>query len=165
MTTAKTKPKAVKTGTYLIFADKTEEFPVALHYAAKLARAHDAHPAIIRVVEPHDFTHWGNIESRMRQEMRMEAEQIVWQAARDIYDLTGTVPSVYIEEGSGPEALVEVIQKDPTIKMLILAADTSGSNPGPLTSYFTTGKGLSRLRVPVLVIPSHVPLENIETLV
>lgn len=149
--------------TYLIFADKSEDFPVSLRYAAELAKAHNAQPAVIRVIEPHDFTHWGNIESRMREELHKEAEQLVWSVARDIYDLTGVYSSVYIEEGVREETLTRVIRDNPEIKMLILSADTASSNPGPLVSYFMS-KGLSQLRVPVLIIPSHIGVDNVDKL-
>lgn len=154
----------INRNTYLIFADKSPEFPVALHYAARMAKAQGAHTAVIRVIEKQEFTHWGNIEERMREEQHKEAEQLVWTIARDIYEITGALSSIYIEEGDKYGALVSAIQNNPDIKMLILSADTEGPGPGPLISYFTGSKGLSQLHVPVLIIPSHISLENIENL-
>lgn len=154
----------VNKGTYLVVADGSAEFLVAELYAAMLAKSHGAHPAIVRVIEPQDFMHWGGIESKMKAEMRQEAERIVWDAARTMGEMTGVIPSIYIEEGDKIEVLSSIIAGDSNIKMLILAGDTTGSNPGPLTSYFTS-KGLARLRIPVLIIPSHVTPEDIENLI
>lgn len=151
-------------GTYLVVADGSAEFLVAELYAAGLAKAHGTHPAIVRVIEPQDFMHWGGIESKMKAEMREEAERAAWEAARTMGEMTGVIPSVYIEEGEKIEVLANIIAGDSNIKMLILAGDTSGSNPGPLTSYFTS-KGLARLRVPVLIAPSHLTPEDIEALI
>jgi len=38
---------------------------------------------------------------------------------------------------------------------LILGGHVEGSHPGPLVSYIM-GKGLGRLRVPVVLIPGHL---------
>lgn len=158
------KKTTINKGTYLVVADGSAEFLVAELYAAMLAKAHGAHPAIVRVIEPQDFMHWGNIENKMKAEMREEAERIAWDAARTMGEMTGVVPSIYIEEGDKIEVLAGIIAADNNIKMLILAGDTTGSNPGPLTSYFTS-KGLARLRIPVLIIPSHITPEDIEALI
>ncbi|MCD8571305.1 MAG: universal stress protein [Alphaproteobacteria bacterium] len=160
----KQKTPVPNKGTYLVVADGSAEFLVAELYAAGLAKAHGAHPAIVRVIEPQDFMHWGGIESKMKAEMREEAERAVWEAARTMGEMTGVIPSVYIEEGDKLEVLSNIIANDANIKMLILAGDTAGSNPGPLTSYFTS-KGLAKLRVPVLIIPGHLSSEDIEALV
>lgn len=153
-----------KNGTYLVVADGSAEFLVAELYAALLAKSHGAHPAIVRVIEPQDFMHWGGIESKMKAELRAEAERDVWEAARTMGDMTGVIPSIYIEEGEKAEVLEKIIGGDSDIKMLILAGDTAGSNPGPLTSYFTS-KGLAKLRVPVLIIPGHLRPDEVEGLV
>lgn len=162
MTTKHASP--ANRGTYLVVADGSAEFLVAELYAAGLAKAHGAHPAIVRVIEPQDFMHWGGIENKMKAEMREEAERAVWEAARTMGEMTGVIPSIYIEEGEKAAVLEKIISGDSEIRMLILAGDTSGSNPGPLTSYFTS-KGLAKLRVPVLIIPSHLSPEDIEALI
>src|SRR5690606_31108503 len=149
--------------TYSVVADGPAEFLVTELYAAGLAKAHGAHPAIVREIEPQDFMHWGGIVSKMKAEIREEAERAVWEAARTMGEMTGVVPSVYIEEGKKAEVLEKIIAGDSNIKMPILAGDTAGSSPGPLTSHFT-GKGLAKLRVPVLIIPSHLSPEDIEGL-
>ncbi|MCD8563274.1 MAG: metallophosphoesterase, partial [Alphaproteobacteria bacterium] len=107
---------------------------------------------------------WGGIESKMKAEMREEAERAVWEAARTMGEMTGVIPSVYIEEGEKAAVLEKIIAGDSNIKLLILAGDTVGSNPGPLTSYFTS-KGLARLRVPVMILPGHLSPEDIEALI
>lgn len=153
-----------KSGVYLVVADETEEFPVALRYAARLAQANHGHVGILRIINIDDFQHWGNVEERMRKELREQAEKLLWSVAETANALNGTVPSVYLEEGDKFEVLVDVINGDPNIQMLILAGVSGGgSGPGPMVSHFS-GKGLSRLRVPIVIVPSHLDPEKIDSI-
>ena len=140
---------------YLVVADNSDDFPIALKYAGKMAAANQCHVGILHVIEKQDFLHWGKIEERMRQEQREEAERTLREASMQLEEYTNSCPALYIGEGGRMETLIETIESDPNITMLILAGGTQGSNPGPLVSYFT-GKGLSRLRVPVMVVPDHL---------
>ena len=144
-------------GTYLVVADESEEFPVALQYAVKMANANKCRVCILYVMESQGFQHWGNVEKRMQDEQRALAELIVNRACIDVQDLDGNIPSIYIEEGTRTEVLTSTIERDPNISMLILAGGTQGGNPGPLVSYYT-GKGLTRLRVPLMIVPDHLGL-------
>lgn len=144
--------------TYLIVADGSEDFPVALKYAAQMAHANKCRIGIFYVMEDQDFTHWGNIEKRMRDEQREQAEKVLHEACFLLSEtVQDTLPGIYLTEGSRMEALASVIEDDASISMLILGGGTQGAGPGPLVSHFT-GKGLSRLRVPVMVVPDHLGL-------
>jgi nucleotide-binding universal stress UspA family protein len=144
-------------GTYLVVADESEEFPVALQYAVKMANTNKCRVGILYVMESQGFQHWGNVEKRMRDEQRAQAEEIVNRACIDIQDMEGNIPSIYIEEGARADALASAIERDPNVSMLILAGGTQSGNPGPLVSYYT-GKGLTRLRVPLMIVPDHLGL-------
>jgi len=144
-------------GTYLVVADKTEEFPIALKYAARMANANKCRVGIFYVMESQEFTHWSNIEKRMRDELREEAEKVFYQACFILDEVSDLVPALYLAEGGRMDSLIETIENDHAISMLILAGGTQGSGPGPLVSHFT-GKGLSRLRVPVMIVPDHFGL-------
>lgn len=147
-------------GTYLVVADDSDEFTVALRYAARAAQARRAHVGIIHVIDMDDFQQWSGIEARMLAELRQQAEQYIWTAAKTINDMTGQLPSLYIAEGKRPAALAKIIADDDEIVTLVLGA--SGSND-PLVHYFT-GKGVAHLNVPVLVVPGHLPPEDIDAL-
>ncbi len=148
---------------YLVVADESEKFPVALRYAARMAQNHRGRIAILYVTDLQDFQHWSGIESKMRKELREQSEMYIWNVAKKVNDLNGMVPVLYLREGDRKDALVNVINEDLGIKMLILAAGTSPSGPGPLVSYFS-GKGLGRLRVPVLLVPGHIELQKIDAI-
>lgn len=144
-------------GIYLVVADESEEFPIVLEYAIRMANTNKCRVGVFYVIEKQDFMHWGNIQERMRNEQREQAEQVLNEACINVEDQGGIMPAVYLEEGSRMEALSSVIENDPNISMLILCGNTQSNNPGPLVSHFT-GKGLSRLRVPVMIVPDHLGL-------
>lgn len=142
---------------YLIVADDTEEFDSALHYACKAAKANGTHIGVLHVMPNTEFQNWGNLEERMKQDRRAEAEKLLQDIAERIKALCGLVASLYIGEGYAPEAIIKTIKDNPNISNLFLAASTSGSSPGPLVTYFM-GKGISKLPVPLTIIPDHIPL-------
>lgn len=140
-------------GTYLVVADDSDEFKAALTFACKAAKDFRAHIGILRIIEDQDFQDWGAVESRMKKELREASEKYLWTVAKIVND-AGLIPSVYIAEGDPGEAVIKIIDGDENIIRLILGGRTDGS-PGPLVS-FCVGKGLSRLKVPVVVVPGNL---------
>ncbi len=141
-------------GVYLLIADESEEFQNALKKTAQLAQQNNGRVAILYVIEEQAFLHWGLIEKRIYHHQRAEAEKRVWEVAGRLMEMNGGQPAIYyMKEGKPREAILEVLNEDPYIKMLVLGAGTESSNP--LVSYFTR-KGLRALRVPLLVVPDHV---------
>ena len=72
-------------GTYLIIADNSDEFEVAMHYACALAITRRGHVAVAHITDLEDFVHWGKVEAMMRNDLRAEAEQEIWQIAKTIF--------------------------------------------------------------------------------
>lgn len=142
-------------GVYLIVCDGTEEFTVASHYAARVATARRGHVAIAHITDMNEFMHWGKVEALMRHDLRLQAEKEVWQAAKTIHETHGLFPGLYIREGSSVDKILDIIEEDKNIRALILAGSTTAASPGPLVSYFS-GKGISRLRIPVIIVPGHL---------
>ena len=142
-------------GTYLVVADDSEEFKIALKYCCFIARKNRGHVGILYVVEEQEFQQWNSLEARIKKEMREAGEKYVWAVAKTADDFNGTIPSLYFAEGNKSEALVETIDQGPDIVQLILGGSADHSNRGPLVSYFL-GKGMARLRVPVVVVPGHL---------
>lgn len=150
-------------GIYLVVADNTEEFGVALRYGALLAKSNRGHLAILQTIDHGDVQHWGNVEDMMKKELREQAEKTVGSVASRAEEISGVIPSVYIRDGGTADAIIEVINEDAAIRMLILGGGTNPAGPGPLVSYFT-GKGLGRLRIPVVVVPGHLDPQKIDAI-
>lgn len=150
-------------GTYLVVADESEEAKLALRYAARLAKSNRGHLSLLYVMSIEDVQQWTTIEAMMRKEMREQAEKFTWSVAKRVNDLNGMVPGLWIREGNSHDVLVDVINEDLSVKMLILGGGTQVTGPGPLVSHFT-GKGLGRLRVPVVVVPGHLEPQKIDAI-
>jgi len=141
-------------GTYLVVADDSDEFKIALRYGCFIARKNRAHVGILYVAEQEGVAEWNALESRIKKEQREIGEKYIWSVAKTAHDFNGTIPALYFAEGNKPDALIETINQDADIVQLILGG-SADHNHHPLISYFL-GKGMSRLRVPVVVVPGHI---------
>jgi len=141
-------------GTYLVLADDSAEFQKALSYACRAVRQNRGHLGILYVVEAGEFQHWGAVEARIQKELRTQGEQFLWEIAGHVLEQGAGVPALYLAEGDRTDCLIATIDQDTMIVELILGAGVGRANP--LITYFT-GRGLSRLRVPVVVVPDHLP--------
>lgn len=140
---------------FLVVVDGTQEFLSAIDYASVFANAEKGYVALLNVMEQVHVENWKNVEERVKRDMRAQAEQMVWDAAGRVFSNTGATPMVCIEEGDCADIILRTIESNNNISALVLAAAPHSTNPGPLVSYFS-GKGLSRLSVPLMVIPGHL---------
>lgn len=140
---------------FLLVVDSTDEFTVAVDYACDFAQNGNSRIALLNVMQIDHVDHWAGIENKIRSEMRIEAEKMIWTASKRVTERLGQFPMVCIEEGVRSDVIVDIINKYRNICALILAADKNSSKPGPLVTYFC-GKGLSRLRVPLMIVPGHL---------
>ncbi len=81
----------------------------------------------------------------------------------EIAPLAGSMPMVYIREGRPRDELLSLINEEPSISILVLAAGTGQEGPGPLISYLT-GKPAARLRIPITIVPGGLSVEDVEAL-
>lgn len=148
---------------YLVVASENEEFNLSLRYAARIAHKNKAQVGILFVIDEEDFHHWGEVESIIQQELRHKAETFLWESAKKINELNGKLPIFYIAEGTKIDSIIKTIESDPTIKTLILSGRTGPGGPGNLVGYFT-GKGLSRLTVPLTLVPGNIEPHRIDAI-
>ncbi|KPF85400.1 universal stress protein [alpha proteobacterium AAP38] len=152
-----------KTRIFLVVVDETEEMTVALHYAARRARTTGGRVALLHVIPPSELQHWGAIEELMKQEQREEAEQLMQRLAKEVVDIAGSMPMLYIRDGQASEQLMKLIQEEPSISILVLAAGTGRGGPGPLIS-FVVGQMSGSLRIPVTVVPGYLSDEQLDAI-
>ena len=144
---------------YLLVVDQTDEFEVALKYAAYRAKAFGVRVSLLYVMDIEDFQHWGGVQERMHQEYMEAAEKHMLQAAKVINDEAGMYPVLYLQSGGNvTQKILDIIESDRNITKFILGANPQTGSPGPLVSYFS-GKGLSRLRVPLTIVPGNLDLD------
>jgi nucleotide-binding universal stress UspA family protein len=144
---------------YLIVADDSEEFNNALRYACKAAVANRTHIGVLYVIPDGDFVSWGNLEERMKQDRRVEAEKLLQKIADKIKTTCGLQATLYIGEGNAPDAVIKTVNENPDITNLFLGGSTKAGGPGPLIAHFA-GKGISKLPVPLTIIPDHIVLDE-----
>lgn len=146
---------------FLVVVDESEEMPVALHFACRRARHTDGRVALLYVPAQADFQHWMAIGDLMREEAREAGEELLQKLSAEVQRKTGKVPILYIREGDRGEELFKLMEEEPTISILVLAAGTDTGGPGPLISHIMT-KGVRRLRVPVTIIPGSLSEDQID---
>jgi nucleotide-binding universal stress UspA family protein len=148
---------------FLVVVDDTEEMRVALRYAALRARRTGGHVALLYVIEPSDLQQWMAVETLMREERREEAEVLLQKLSGEVADLCGSLPIVHIREGRRRDELMALLDEEPSISILVLAAGTGAEGPGPLVTQLV-GKMSGKMRVPVTVVPGSLSDEQIAAL-
>ena len=118
--------------------------------------------ALLYVIEPSDLKEWMAVETLVREERREEAERVVEKLSAEVKDISGAVP-VHIREGRRSDELLALIEEEPSISVLVLAAGTGAEGPGPLITTLV-GKMSGRMRVPITIVPGSLTDEQIAAL-
>lgn len=146
---------------FLVVVDETEELQIAVHYAARRAAHTGGRVALLYVIEPSELQQWVAIENLAREERREEAEQLMQRLCEEILPIAGAMPIVYIREGPRRDELLALINEEPSISILVLAAGIGPEGPGPLIAYLT-GKPAARLRIPITIVPGSLTMEQLD---
>jgi nucleotide-binding universal stress UspA family protein len=157
---AEASQKGRKERVFLVVVDDSEEMRVALHFACRRARNSGGRVALFYVSTPADFQHWAAVGDLMRQEAREEGEQMLQKLSSEVYEWAGSYPILYIREGDVRDELVTLIESEPTISVLVLAASTGTGGPGPIISYLL-GKKARQNRIPITIVPGNLTDEEL----
>lgn len=157
-----TPPRRFK---YLVIADDSAEFPVALAYAAHRAKATRSALVILRIVDTEtDNAHWVSVGEEMRAEALEAAEAMAERLAAETWASTGVQPDIIIREGPVKTELRRFIDEDTDVRILVLAAGTGRDGPGPLVSSIAKGQTLGNRSIPVLVVPGGLSPDDARVL-
>jgi nucleotide-binding universal stress UspA family protein len=140
---------------FLVVVDDSPEREMSLRYAALRARKGGGRVALLRVIEPMGQVEWAGVGAMMAEEAREEAEKLLSGMATRVQEITGGLPIMLIREGDPRDELLALVEEDPRISILVLAAAAGGSGPGPLISALT-GRYAHRLRVPMTIVPGNL---------
>lgn len=156
-------PAPLHDRTFLVVVDDTEEMRAALTFACRRARATNGRVALVRIIEPPEVQHFAFIGKIIEQETREDAEQTLQRMAAEVNRRSGQLPMLYVREGKAVDELLSLIDEEPGLSILVLAAGKGKDGPGPLVT--ACGSGLmARLRVPVTIVPAGLTPEDIERL-
>ncbi|WP_430397010.1 universal stress protein [Ferrovibrio sp.] len=145
---------------FLVVVDDTPEARVALRYATHRARNVQSGVVLLRVIEPVDFNQWAGVAEIMRQEAYEAAESLLRKLAEQVNLESGLLPEVSIREGSTTDQLLRLVEEDPAIRMLVLAA-APGNEPGPLVTALA-GQMAGNLSFPITIVPGNLTDEQID---
>ena len=148
---------------FLVVADDSPELRAALTFACLRARNTGGRVGLLRLVAPADYQHWASVGNLMREEARMEAEQLLQQLAAQVVEESGMMPVLFVREGETNEELLTLIDEEPAIRILVFAAATGNKGPGPLIS-FLTKRTIGGMRVPVTIVPGGLNNEQLADL-
>jgi nucleotide-binding universal stress UspA family protein len=148
---------------FLVVVDETEEMHVALRYACRRARHTGGRVALLHVIEPGDPQPFRQVAELILAEQRAQAEELMQKMSAEVVELSGQLPVVHLRNGDRADQLLNLIEEEPDISVLVLAAGTGSEGPGPLISQLV-GRLSGRLRVPITVVPGALSDEQIDLL-
>jgi hypothetical protein len=99
----------------------------------------------------------------MLAEQRADAEALIQRLSADVVEWSGQLPVVHLRDGYRAEQLLKLIEEEPGISILVLAAGTGSEGPGPLIGQLLGGLA-GRLRVPITVVPGGLSDAQIDLL-
>lgn len=148
----------------ILVADHSPEFPAALRYGGRLARALGARVILARIVEPPDAAPWAGIADAMRQESADAADMLVRRFAADLAADSGVVAEITVREGEPRAVLNHLLEEDPAIGLIVLAAGAGRDGPGPLVSSLAKGGTFGHRPTAVLVVPDGLGQDQLTTI-
>ncbi len=145
---------------FLVLADDSEEMRVALHFASLRAKHTGGRVALLYVQEPADFQHWMAVEDLMREERREEAEARLQELSAEVQQWAGSIPMLYVREGDPGEELSKLVEEEPSISIVVLAASDDSESPGPVINYMLS-RTTRKMRVPITIVPGGLNDEDL----
>jgi len=148
---------------FLVIADDTPEFKIALRLAALRAKRVGGEVVILRIIQPSEFQHWVSVQDIMEEEALQEAREMMDVFAQEAKEISGLESEKVIRKGELGDVITQFVKEDQDIHLLVLGANVEG-NPGPLIEAFRENL-LSVLHLPVLVVPGNMTDDEIDKFV
>ena len=145
--------------TFLVVVDGSEEFLVALRYAARRAKGVKGRVALLRVVEQQGIEPWRGVARAVDDAAFDEARKEMEPYEKIAFEITKKKPLVFFRKGERRNALLDLVDGQPDLSALVLAAQTHDGGHYPLIQFLTSEKGLQKLRIPLIVIPDTLRVD------
>jgi nucleotide-binding universal stress UspA family protein len=118
---------------------------------------------MLRIIETDEQNQeWLGVAEIMRAEAQEEANAALDRAAGRANGIAAITPERVIREGAPMEQLLDVIDADPDIAMLVLAANPGAEGPGPLVSLLA--HALGTFPIPVTIISGELSDPEVDAL-
>ena len=147
----------------LVIVDDTAEWDRAVYYASRWAIRAGGGVVMLRIIELEDQNQqWLGVADIMRAEAEDAANEALDRASGRANGIAAITPERVIREGAPMEQLLAVIDEDPDIAMLVLAANPGAEGPGPLVSLLTYELGT--FPVPVTIVSGALSDQSVDSL-
>jgi nucleotide-binding universal stress UspA family protein len=118
---------------------------------------------LLHVLEPEQLMNFGAVHDMVRAEQWQTAERVLDELSAEAERVTGKRPLHLIREGSLKRSVRSVLEEQPDLSLLVMAASHREAGPAPLTGYLASRMG-SRVPVPLVLVPDSLTGEKIATL-
>ncbi|MDN3710783.1 universal stress protein [Paracoccus cavernae] len=144
----------------LVVLDDTRECLNAIRFAAMRAAKTNGGVQVLAVIPAGEIQHGMGVADVMRAEAyeRIAAHFEVF--AKWMRDRPGVDPELVVREGDPATELLAQISADPEIGVVVLAASSESSGPGPLITRLL--REIPTLPCPVTIVPGDISRERLE---
>jgi nucleotide-binding universal stress UspA family protein len=147
----------------LVIVDDTAEWDRAVYYASRWAIRVGGGVVMLRIIETEDQNQqWLGVADIMRAEAHDEADAALDRASGRANGIAAITPERVIREGDPTEQILDVIDQDPDIAMLVLAANPGPEGPGPLVTLMASAVG--SFPIPITIVPGGLADVDIDAL-
>lgn len=149
---------------FLVVIDETPECDRAVYYASRRAVRTGGKLVMLAVIPTGEASQqWLGVGELMRAEARDEVEKRLDHFTARARHLAGIDAERLIREGSKPEEIQKLIEEDPDIGILVLAAGTGNQGPGPLVSSLAGSRSVT-MSIPITIVPGQLTDAELDAL-
>jgi nucleotide-binding universal stress UspA family protein len=161
-----TQRRSYKTGhkpKCLVIVDDTAEWDRAVYYASRWAMRAGGGVVMLRIIEIEDQNQqWLGVADIMRAEAHEDADAALDRASGRVNGIAAITPERVIREGDPTEQILDVIDKDPDIAVMVLAANPGPEGPGPIITMMASAVG--SFPIPITIVSGDLSDEDIDAL-
>ncbi len=148
--------------TILVAIDGSHNSLLAAGVGARMAKLLDAHLGLIHVLDVPTLSFWVSVETRMKDDIRSQAEQTLTDISTRISKACDIMPEFYIVEGAPEQEIVRITKAEPGVFMVVVgrygvATEKSSHLRIRRSMGRLTSKLSEQLPVPVMVVPPDIP--------
>jgi len=149
---------------FLVIIDETPECDRAVYYASRRAVRTGGKLVMLAVISTGEASQqWLGVGELMRAEARDEVEKRLDHFASRARHLAGIDAERIIREGTKAEEIQKLIDEDPDVGVLVLAAGTGNQGPGPLVSSLASSRSVT-MTIPITIVPGQLTDEELDAL-
>lgn len=145
---------------FLVVLDDSRECLNAIRFAALRAARTGGAVQVLAVIPADEIQHGFGVAEVMRAEARDRIEAHFEVFAKWMRDRPGVEPELIVREGDPCVELMAQMSEDPEIAVVVLAASTETTGPGPLITRLL--RDMSSLPCPLTIVPGDISRERLE---